>query len=277
MQNKYVGDIGDYCKLGLLRWLAGVHHDSSGKKLSLGVGWYAVPDDFDPPKNRDGRHVEYLGLEHSEGGRVIARPASAQLCHLDFPLWDALRAQVIAGNRCIAALECILRQDIPACSFHSTPLPSTPGEGSWVQKRGRWFEGLLKSLADTPKPDLLFVDPDNGLATENMGPSSRSLAKHVQLPEIIELANRHCEAGFLFYHHLGQHAPHEAQIESLKRRLLESFEAEWNISSLIFNRYSCRAFVLLSRRGDSRGKLLDCRFSSFIQKWKRPDGAVAIP
>lgn len=41
MQDRYVGDIGDFGKYGLLRALCA--HD-----LSLGVVWYLVPDESRP-------------------------------------------------------------------------------------------------------------------------------------------------------------------------------------------------------------------------------------
>ena len=50
MQNRYVGDIGDFGKLGLLRAL-------SSKGLSIGVNWYLTTDES---HNGDGRHVNYL-------------------------------------------------------------------------------------------------------------------------------------------------------------------------------------------------------------------------
>src|SRR6478672_5257600 len=49
MQNRYVGDIGDYLKLGILRAL------SPGYRL--GVAWWLFPDEG---HNQDGRHVGYL-------------------------------------------------------------------------------------------------------------------------------------------------------------------------------------------------------------------------
>jgi hypothetical protein len=49
MQNRYVGDIGDYVKLAILRALA---HDRR-----LGVAWWLFPDER---HNADGGHREYL-------------------------------------------------------------------------------------------------------------------------------------------------------------------------------------------------------------------------
>jgi hypothetical protein len=49
MQNRYVGDIGNYLKLGILRALSPGHR--------LGVAWWLYPDES---HNRDGRHIGYL-------------------------------------------------------------------------------------------------------------------------------------------------------------------------------------------------------------------------
>ena len=49
MKDQYVGDIGDYGKYGLLRYL-------NGCGLKIGVNWYLTPDDG----RSDGNHTEYL-------------------------------------------------------------------------------------------------------------------------------------------------------------------------------------------------------------------------
>src|SRR3954463_4138966 len=54
MQDRYVGDLGDYGKYGLLRVLA----RSSG--LRIGVAWYRVPNEG---HNADGKHTSYLHNE----------------------------------------------------------------------------------------------------------------------------------------------------------------------------------------------------------------------
>ena len=58
MQNKYVGDVGDFGKYGLLRFLCGMHHpDGPQHMLRLGVHWYLQKDEND---KSDGRLVSYL-------------------------------------------------------------------------------------------------------------------------------------------------------------------------------------------------------------------------
>ena len=49
MQDRYVGDMGDYVKLAILRALM------PGERL--GVAWWRFPDEV---HNADGRHVGYL-------------------------------------------------------------------------------------------------------------------------------------------------------------------------------------------------------------------------
>ena len=49
MKNQYVGDIGDYGKYGLLRFLA-------EKGVRIGVNWYLTEND----KTTDGNKTEYL-------------------------------------------------------------------------------------------------------------------------------------------------------------------------------------------------------------------------
>ena len=49
MKNQYVGDIGDYGKYGLLRFLA-------GHGIKIGVNWYLTKND----ESADGKFTDYL-------------------------------------------------------------------------------------------------------------------------------------------------------------------------------------------------------------------------
>ncbi len=44
MQNQFAGDIGDYAKFGLLRWLSGMLGQDNHETLRLGVNWHLVPN-----------------------------------------------------------------------------------------------------------------------------------------------------------------------------------------------------------------------------------------
>ena len=65
MQNRYVGDVGDFAKHGLLRFLSGMTDPDEGKQLKLGVVWYLHHDEKHPPADNvkisgDGDHIEYI-------------------------------------------------------------------------------------------------------------------------------------------------------------------------------------------------------------------------
>lgn len=57
MQNKYVGDVGDFGKHSLLRRLAGATAPDNLPPLRLGLVWYARSDECG---NLDGKFVQYL-------------------------------------------------------------------------------------------------------------------------------------------------------------------------------------------------------------------------
>jgi len=57
MQNRYVGDVGDFGKYGLLRGIF-----QKPPEYKLGIVWYLVPDGYGDSKSatNDGKHIAYL-------------------------------------------------------------------------------------------------------------------------------------------------------------------------------------------------------------------------
>jgi hypothetical protein len=109
MQDRYVGDIGDYVKLSILRAL------SPG--CPLGIAWWLYPDES---HNKDGRHIGYLG-----------RPD--QWRHLDPDLFDALAQMVASDRRDVRALE--TADVLPGAIFASEVMPV----GGPIADRPRWL------------------------------------------------------------------------------------------------------------------------------------------
>ena len=56
MNNQFVGDVGDYTKLGILREL-----EKAG--FSIGINWYKTPDD---PQKTGGSHTSFLDNEDTQ-------------------------------------------------------------------------------------------------------------------------------------------------------------------------------------------------------------------
>ena len=92
MQNRYVGDLGDFGKFGLLRALCANSGAGDRRPLSLGVVWYLVPDEG---HNSDGKFIQFL------------EPAAQNQHHFRFcdpALYDALRDIVTSGARNVTSV-----------------------------------------------------------------------------------------------------------------------------------------------------------------------------
>ena len=171
MQNKYVGDIGDYAKYSLLRAL------SFGCKL--GVSWYLFPD----KNNNDGRHTDYL-----------YRPE--QWRDPDAETFDILKNVVKTGNRSVSAIEA--SGLLPNTTFWNRMIDFRGGGRSGqAQWRRCWFESSLEFLREC---DMVFADPDNGLKSqETFRPGQRDHGKSIAECEARALADGGRIA--VIYHH----------------------------------------------------------------------------
>ena len=186
MQDRYVGDVGDYVKYGLLRMLAPGHR--------LGVAWYLHPDEA---HNDDGKHDAYLKDPE----------AWAQL---DAPLFDAMGR--IRGRRGgVADVE--VAGLLPGAVYSNACLNfrgTGPERGAW---RRRWFEGVVEDLADC---DLVFADPDNGLCPDHRFRHGRYLDwKRLPKAEADALASRRCAV--LYHHNTRYKGGHAVEIQSWLR------------------------------------------------------------
>ena len=141
MQNRYVGDVGDFVKYGLLRAIRGTKR--------LGVAWYLHPD---VGPSGHGSLIDYLG-----------HPCEWR--KLDPELFDALKEvkEPGANRRSVANIQ---RSGILGeVAFVADPL-----EVAVVKPRDRkrrrhiWFDRIMRQLVDC---DLVFADPDNGLMPDD--------------------------------------------------------------------------------------------------------------
>ena len=81
MQNRYSGDVGDFGKLGLLRFL-----EKQG--LKIGVNWYLTDDET---HNADGKFIEYT--------------SNKAFAECDDELLHTLSDIITNGRRSVSALE----------------------------------------------------------------------------------------------------------------------------------------------------------------------------
>jgi hypothetical protein len=235
MQNKYVGDIGDYVKLAILREL------SPGKRL--GVAWWLFPDSG--PAG-DGRHISYLDN-------------AAKWRFLDPDLFDLLRKVVKSGCREVAALEDA--NPLAGATYFSSVIPVGITSTETQIQRQDWLARCQAKLADC---DIVFLDPDNGFQTKNFRPGSYNAGKSVSFEALAAL--RQAGRTLLVYHHHTRRAGgniaelgHWADI--LRARGFERVDA------LRATPYSPRAFFLLNADDETRA-----RAAALAQRW---DGLIS--
>ena len=132
MRDRFIGDIGDFSKYGLLRALAGVHPQEA-PELSLGIVWYRVPD---------------------AGIRYLNDPKN-KLRDCDPTLFDELSRLVGSNQRTVAAIEQISIWPT-GTKFFGLPAikrASTAESDPWLDEAEKTLTGC----------DLVFLDPDTGL------------------------------------------------------------------------------------------------------------------
>lgn len=207
MQDRYAGDLGDFLKLGLLRWLVAPARDE--QPLRLGVVWYLTADES---HNADGKHVAYLDSAHRHAGRLRA---------LDVDLYERLATLVLAGRRNVDELERsgVLPPETPThrSLLNLTDLPVGDRSGR-LERRCTW---LSAALSATQGCDVVFLDPDNGLRPSgHRVPRHRTKSvKHAYLDEVAAFARR--GQSVVAYHHADRSAP---VAEQARRRMAELAE-----------------------------------------------------
>ncbi len=183
MKNQYVGDIGDFTKLGLLRIL-----QKTG--LSLGVNWYLTPDDT----RTDGKYIAYL-----------QQPSHAPDCELFRMLQQLVRKK----DRTVNALEA--SGLLGHARFVNEPLDFALCADKEERRlhRGAWHMQSLKCLAGC---DIVFLDPDNGLEVASVKPWGTNGNKYVTYAEAAEYYRN--GASVIVYNHRDR-SPHQRYLERL--------------------------------------------------------------
>jgi hypothetical protein len=246
MQNRYVGDVGDYGKYALLRHLC---RPNISLAIRLAVVWRLFPDET---FNNDGKHISYL-QDH-------------EFAKLDPYLHESLNRIVSLGLRHINKIaECGC---LPSSTVFFAPSVSAPeGTGARPSERAHHREGWLhECLRQTQNCDLVFFDPDNGLEIGSVPKHHPRAGKYIYWDELAAFWER--GNALLIYHHLNRTAPAAWQIQSLKPRL-SAVCRQAAIVPLVFRRGSSRVFWLV-HHGDVLGRELERRATDFLSTgWSR--------
>jgi hypothetical protein len=230
MQDRYVGDIGDFVKLSLL--------DAVSQGNRLGIIWYLTPDE---KHNRDGRHIDYLNDPQ-------------QWRDLDPRLFDCLHETVSSNERDITALERI--QAFQTCKFASEELTVSSRPAERIAARAAWAKRARESVAGC---DLVFLDPDNGLQPDGCTLRLKKAVKYATLSEIKDL-RQDGRTIVLYQHQTHRAGGHDSEIACLAERLRQAgFD---RVDALRARPYSPRVFFFLNATEAIRSKV-----KAFATKW----------
>lgn len=222
MQNCYAGDVGDFGKFAVLRALA--------KGRRLGICWYRV--DGEATSTSSDRRFQYLD-----------DPERFQ--DLDRELFNAFREY---SDRSVATLERFLVEGglLQDVTFDGRACPED------FHKRTDWAWEMVRAMEGR---DLVFLDPDNGLARKRL---KRYHAAWVELAAL-----RAPTRALVLYQHQGMgNGGARTEFEHLQERLklvgVESVEA------VRLRPYGSRFMYLLD--GDPELKV---RLKTFCDRWGR--------
>ncbi len=214
MKNQYFGDVGDYGKYGLLRFLA-------KQGLSIAVNWYLTPND----ESNDGSKRGYLKDGHYRA--------------CDPELFDVLREMCNQQEKDVCHFG--QRGMIPGAIYYSKMVEPQSGRTNLPvvlrrAARKRWHQKALEACAG---PVLVFMDPDNGLKS-GMPSAGKNACKYVYASEVCDYYDRGQDV--VYYCHKGRRK--DVQWEKAKG-ILRKCRPEAAMLGVTYHRGTQRSYLFM--------------------------------
>jgi len=220
MKNQYVGDIGDYGKYALLRALA--------CRYSIGVNWYLTPGDG----KTDGKFTDYLKKDTDTLDEELYQKLKSLLISTD----GTLRLE----NRNVTAIES--GDILPNTTLFFNKLLDFVGVTDRKAYREDWVSRSFDVLG---KPDIIFLDPDNGLEVKSVPPTHNNGNKFVTYDEARRYYQR-ANVALVIYNHRDR-SPKDEYI----KRFLRFYETEGTqdafVYRLTFHKSSVRDYIFITK------------------------------
>ena len=246
VQDRFVGDIGDFGKYGLLRALTGIWDWEreeplpERERLSLGVVWY-VPDE---------QTIQRTPKGHGQKVDYLFNPLEKDLYqNCDPYLFDCLK-DIVCGERNLQSIEGnqILGEE-ESVSFHNDRIPRDPTQ------RQKWLGKALDSIGER---SVMFLDPDIGLVP----PSAKNSTKHALSQEVSGFAGNN--RSVIIYQSFARKSLGN-QMGDWKERLGSTLTSQREYKVL---KFKSRAFIILPAA--EHAKLIDERLERMLDgPWKQ--------
>jgi len=215
MQNRYVGDTGDFGKYLLLKYLC-------RDDFQLGVNWCLVDDE---EQNNDGRHIDYLQNE------------SGVYFESDSDLFYKLKEIVMSQRRDVFHVE---KQGVLPSStiFFSKIIPN-------YTDRFNWHDNSLEHLKNS---DIIFYDPDNGIETQSYGKLHPKAVKYVYFDEIRDAYRN--KKSIIIYQHTNRRQKVEAQINKRIDQLSKCLRISDKSIGIVYSGQGTSRFYLIVKHSE---------------------------
>ena len=216
MKNQYFGDVGDYGKYGLLKFLA--EHD-----VKIAVNWYLTEKD---DRSVDGKFTEYLEEKNER-----------KYLKYDPDLYATLKSMLLPkpGIRDVEQFE--LKKAILGAIYYHKMLNMRDLRNISDRKahRNEWH---TKALDACKNVDLVFLDPDNGLMEKPK--YSKTAEKYIFPCEVAEYYKR--GQNVVYYCHKGRRKPEpwESYKQYMKNCLPDA-----TLMGLTFHRGTQRSYIFI--------------------------------
>ena len=257
MQDRFVGDIGDFGKYGLLRSLTGIH-PMADPCLKLGLVWY-VPD---------GETVKRTPASHGQNIGYLFNPKTRDRYRsCDEELFDGLKG-IVCGERSIEAVQdsgLLGDRASGEVVIHDKPM-QMPDVRLRRDERRKWLDEALRCVE---KSEVVFLDPDVGLADPGCGKAPRRLSigtkdapKYVFMCELDEFLD--LNASVVVYQSFGRNDP----CNSMKdwRNMLYRRHPHREQPRIL--KFESRAFIILPTA--AHAALIDKRLSELTATGSSP-------
>lgn len=241
MQDRYAGDIGDFGKFSLLRYLF------RNKQYKLGVIWYRYRNES---HNDDGKHIDYFD--------------KSEFNACDIKLIRELQ-KIVKTKRSIRSLEkAKLLPDNTV--YYSAPLSfytDHPGQTATAKQarknaRDNWLKDAIEKVSIC---NVIFLDPDNGLEIKSVpGMTQKTSGKYAYYSEVDKLSKG--KKVCVIYHHLSRNNSHQNQIKQRVQQLSNRMNKGDVVFALRYSPYSPRAYFILTIQ--SEVKLMRKRLKEFM-------------
>ena len=219
MQDRYVGDIGDYGKFALLREL----HEQG---LSIGINWYKT-DAVSSKKQDDGK---FCIPDHYAA--------------YDIDLSSRLRKIFHSQDGIVRSIEALENEQLIVGAKYFSEKVS-------ADHRDDWHQHALRKLSCS---DLVFLDPDNGMIVPSAGKDKQKQSKYVLDEEIKDYLSQ--GQSVLVYQHR-PHVKESLYIDEMIHRFLAQKWGiqRSDIQVITFPRYSVRDYFAISGNANHREKI----------------------